>query len=988
MRDTTLGTGAYGQVCKATLDELPCAAKLLHPILVDPNNPRNRTRFEQECRFLSEIRHPNIVQYLGVAQDGETGLPVLLMELMDDSLTHFLEQSEEPLAYHVQVNISHDIALAVAFLHLNRIVHRDLSSNNVLLIGAGSRAKVTDFGMSKLTELNPRMTGLTKCPGTPAYMSPEALLDPPVYTEKLDCFQTGVLMIQTITRKFPDPGPAMNRERDARFPTGWHITAVPEVERRQSHLSLIPRTHPMLGVAMDCLKDTDSERPSAQQICRYLSALKEAPQYGQSLEGRGGERDGEVHEREELIQQLRQGNHEREREVRERERDIERLQSQLQQKEGEVREREREVREVKEMAREREREVREREGDIERLQSQLQQKEGEVREREREVREVREMAREREREVREVRGEIRSLQNEVQEKESEKVEEIQRLQRVIREKDQTIHQLQQIQQSAPSYTDSERPSAQQICRYLSALKEAPQYGQSFEGRGGERDGEVEEREGLIQQLRQENQEREREVREKEGDIERLQSQLQQKEGEIREREREVREREGDIGCLQVQLQQKVEEIREGALKVEEIQHLQRIIQEKDQTIHQLQQVQQSAPSYTCLVSGPGLQSATANHPTHVRVEVRDSSGRPLSWQQNVTAELVLQSTSQATPTSGGQWPLSKKALPRSDQPPAIDATVAMISPSRYEVSYTAVRRGQHKLHVRVNGSEINGSPFTITVYPDPTQLGSPVRVVTGLNEPYGIAINSRGEMVVTEYGGHQVSVLDIRGQRVRTFGSDGDRPEQMICPAGIAVDDVDNIYVSSWHKLQKFTSSGELIKCVGQRGSKEGEFDDPRGVTIHSNQVYVCDPFNQHIQVFDLDLNFIQSISLNSKGRRKLDFPYDVAFDTAGNMYVAEYGNERVQVMDSSGQFIRAFGQGGEGKLSKPTALYIADKHVYVSDYSQHRIAVYQTSGHFVTSFGRRGHGEGELYFPYCITSCANGFIHVCDCKKNEVQTF
>ena len=62
VRDATLGTGAYGQVCKATLDELPCAAKLLHPILVDPNNPRNRTRFEQECRFLSEIRHPNIVQ--------------------------------------------------------------------------------------------------------------------------------------------------------------------------------------------------------------------------------------------------------------------------------------------------------------------------------------------------------------------------------------------------------------------------------------------------------------------------------------------------------------------------------------------------------------------------------------------------------------------------------------------------------------------------------------------------------------------------------------------------------------------------------------------------------------------------------------------------------------------------------------------------------------------------------------------------------------
>ena len=239
LQDAPIGTGAYGQVCKATLGELPCAAKVLHPTLVDPSYPRNRALFEQECRFLSEIRHPNIVQYLGVTHDLVTGLPILLMELMDDSLTHFLEQSEERLPYHVQVNISHDIALALAFLHDNRILHRDLSSNNVLLIGAGIRAKVTDFGMSKLTELNPRMTGLTKCPGTPAYMSPEALLDPPVYTEKLDCFQAGVLMIQTITRKFPDPGPAMTRVRDARFPTGWVNVPIPEAERRHNHLSLI-----------------------------------------------------------------------------------------------------------------------------------------------------------------------------------------------------------------------------------------------------------------------------------------------------------------------------------------------------------------------------------------------------------------------------------------------------------------------------------------------------------------------------------------------------------------------------------------------------------------------------------------------------------------------------------------------------------------------------------------------------------------------------
>ena len=84
--------------------------------------------------------------------------------------------------------------------------------------------------------------------------------------------------------------------------------------------------------------------------------------------------------------------------------------------------------------------------------------------------------------------------------------------------------------------------------------------------------------------------------------------------------------------------------------------------------------------------------------------------------------------------------------------------------------------------------------------------------------------------------------------------------------------------------------------------------------------------------MFDLDLNFVRSIGSRGTGRGEFDAPFDVKFDTAGNMYVAEYGNKRVQVMDISGHFIRSFGQEGEGKLGGPSALHIADKFVYVSD--------------------------------------------------------
>ena len=207
----------------------------------------------------------------------------------------------------------------------------------------------------------------------------------------------------------------------------------------------------------------------------------------------------------------------------------------------------------------------------------------------------------------------------------------------------------------------------------------------------------------------------------------------------------------------------------------------------------------------------------------------------------------------------------------------------------------------------------------------------------------------------------------------------------MILPAGIATDDADDIYVSSQHKLQKFTSRGELIKCTGEKGKKEGEFDDPCGLALYDNEVYVCDRNNHRIQIFDLDLNFVRSIGSRGKGRGEFDEPHDVKFDTAGNMYVAELGNERVQVMDRSGQFIREF---GEGKLKLPSGLHIADKYVYVSDVTGNCIVVYETSGQFVTSFGKYGQNEGEFECPFCITSCVDGYIHVCDMFNNRVHIF
>ena len=79
--------------------------------------------FNRSVNFLSSMRHPNIILYLGIHQDGDTGLPVLLMELMEDSLTNYLESSSQTIPYPIQVNICYDIALALSFLYSNKILH-------------------------------------------------------------------------------------------------------------------------------------------------------------------------------------------------------------------------------------------------------------------------------------------------------------------------------------------------------------------------------------------------------------------------------------------------------------------------------------------------------------------------------------------------------------------------------------------------------------------------------------------------------------------------------------------------------------------------------------------------------------------------------------------------------------------------------------------------------------------------------------------------
>lgn len=294
--DQTLGMGSYGLVCKAKCGQLPCAAKLLHQTLLQCSGVYNyASKFENECQFLSALRHPNIVQYLGTTKEKETGRPVLFMELLDESLTSHLEGSPGPLPYHRQLEISYDIALALSYLHSNSILHRDLSSNNVLLLGRGgkrgsTRAKLTDFGLYKLvsTSASPYLSPLASHgQGTLVYMAPEVLLIPPHFSSAMDCFSCGVLVLQILTRSFPSPGDAHKSldDDDAPDPSRRHVVVqYPEIERRKKDIERVESDHPLLSVALSCLKDRAKDRPSADKLCETLASLKKDVRYMESQE--------------------------------------------------------------------------------------------------------------------------------------------------------------------------------------------------------------------------------------------------------------------------------------------------------------------------------------------------------------------------------------------------------------------------------------------------------------------------------------------------------------------------------------------------------------------------------------------------------------------------------------------------------------------------------------------------------------------------------
>ena len=189
--------------------------------------------------------------------------------------------------------------------------------------------------------------------------------------------------------------------------------------------------------------------------------------------------------------------------------------------------------------------------------------------------------------------------------------------------------------------------------------------------------------------------------------------------------------------------------------------------------------------------------------------------------------------------------------------------------SQYEISYQPTIKGRHFLHIKASNQHIRGSPFSVAVKSPVEKLSTPILTISRVVEPWGVTINRRGEVVVTD--GDCVSVFSSSGEKLRSFFTHGSGPGQVWHPREVAEDGEGNILLvdSGNDRIQRFTSEGQYLTTIGTKGSGQLQFFLPTGIAFNfsSDKVYVTDTNNHRIQVLNSDLTFSSAFGKAGDGK-------------------------------------------------------------------------------------------------------------------------
>jgi serine/threonine protein kinase len=206
-----LGKGAMGIVylAKDPLIGRLVALKTIRPSAhADDEDTREfQQRFVREAQAAGILNHPSIVTVHDIGQDEPSGMSFIAMEYVEgQNLKEVLAQGR-PLSFEQAADICAQVAEGLDFAHAKGIVHRDVKPANIILL-EGNRAKITDFGIAKITSGVANLTTTGQFLGTPNYMAPEQIKGTPV-DGRSDIFSLGICLYECLTHRKPFGGDSL-----------------------------------------------------------------------------------------------------------------------------------------------------------------------------------------------------------------------------------------------------------------------------------------------------------------------------------------------------------------------------------------------------------------------------------------------------------------------------------------------------------------------------------------------------------------------------------------------------------------------------------------------------------------------------------------------------------------------------------------------------------------------------------------------------------
>ena len=274
----------------------------------------------------------------------------------------------------------------------------------------------------------------------------------------------------------------------------------------------------------------------------------------------------------------------------------------------------------------------------------------------------------------------------------------------------------------------------------------------------------------------------------------------------------------------------------------------------------------------------------------------------------------------------------------------------------YTITLTPQTAGPHQLLITMDGQHIQNSPSDLDVRPkrDYHTLCNAQQVIQ-CNGPRCVAIHDNGDIYVGSSDGC-IYVFDQTGQQKNTIGRRGSGDGQFSFPSGISIKG-DVLYVADTdnHRVQKLTSSGKFLHKFGQQGSDQGQFNRPVAVIIDANNKLIVSDFNNHrLQIFNENGGWLLTMDGKGSGSHSFQSPWGLALDPQGNIHVAAEGSNTIKVFTKEGVYVRMYGD-----PYPPSGIAIDDEgYSLVSEYRGHCLSIYDPEGNKI-------HTVGNLKYPY-----------------------